>query len=133
MYVYLHMHILMYGFRNSNHNFITYQYNIQQIMHTQTNIHTYEYPYTCKYVTRKNYKHCSTKTTMVTSQYVSQIGEAQIYSKSHNNNIFIHERRRTFNKQPRFIHKNRHPLISPSMRLPTSIFSRRWQKLKIIN
>ena len=52
----------------------------------------------CKYVTRKNYKR-STKTTIVTSQYASQITEAQIYSKLHNNNIFIHERKCTFNKR----------------------------------
>ena len=94
-------------------------------MHTQTNIHTYVYAYTCNHVTRKNYKHCSAKSTMATSQFIIYVC---IVCKSHNN-IFIRKRRRTFNRQPRFIHKNRHPHIYSSMRLPTIGFSRRRQKL----
>ena len=43
----------------------------------------------------------------VRNQYGSQIDKSQIFSKSHNNNIFIHERWRTWNKLCRLIHKSK--------------------------
>lgn len=108
-------------------------------IHKPTYVCTYMRTHGSKSIS-KNYKHCSTKTTIVSnnmggiiSQYGSQIDEAQICSESHNKNIFILDRKRIFEKQSRFIHKSKLIHISYRMPLPTSAFSWRWQKLKITN
>uniref|UniRef100_A0A034V715 Uncharacterized protein n=1 Tax=Bactrocera dorsalis TaxID=27457 RepID=A0A034V715_BACDO len=111
---------------------IVFVYIAEQIMHKYANIHM---------GTHVNMP--PTKNLNIQKQQLCQISEASQVnmaaeltkskcSKFYNKNDFIHKRRRKFHKRPRFIHKRRRN-ISPSMSLPTSDFSRRWQTLKIIN